>query len=165
MNKAIQRIKNAALAQASPFEKKQKVVLDTDQDEEDVANLMIAAGFGDDLKTTTKKSRWCRWDVEGEGVKAEVKTRTYTKPEWDTWVIDTYKIDYMLEKFPEEETYFINVYEKEYHIYTCEYVASCNKVKKFARFRDGKSGLREYYEIPKNGFLMELKSKQKNEEK
>lgn len=162
MNEAIKRIKNAALAQASPFEKKQKVVLDTDQDEIDVAGMMVKAGFGDDLKTTAIKNRFCRWDIEGEGVKAEIKSRTYTKPEWDTWVIDTYKIDWMMDNHPDDELYFINVYDGKYHLYTMAYVSTCKKVKKYARFKDGKSGLREYYEIPKDGWLMELASGETN---
>lgn len=162
MNEAIKRIKNAALAQASPFEKKHKVILDTDQDEIDVAQMMRNAGFGDDLVETGKKNRWCRWDVEGEGVKAEIKTRTYTKDEWDTWVIDSYKVDYLMENYPEDELYFVNIYDNKYHLYTMAYVSTCNKVKKYARFKDGKSGLREYYEIPKNAWLMELSSGETN---
>lgn len=163
MNKAIQRIKNAALANASFIEKKHKVVLDTDQDEIDVATMMRERGFGDDLVETGRRSRWCRWDVEGEGVKAEIKTRTYTKEEWDTWVIDTYKVDYMMDKFPDEELYFVNIYEGEYHIYDLRYVAECDKRSTYARFANGKSGKREFYEVPKDGWIMELKTGKTNE--
>lgn len=157
MNKAIQRIKNAALQNASPFEKKEKVILDTDRDEEIVAGLM-SKWLDKDITATNGKNRWCRWDVECEGLKGEVKSRTYTKPEWDSWVIDTYKIDHLLEKYPDDDIYFINVFEEQYHVYKADYVATCPKVKRMAKFRDGRGGLREYYEIPKDAFLVELKT-------
>ena len=162
MNAAIKRIKNSALATASAFEKKEKVILDTEQDEIDTAVYMMRHGYGD-LKETFRRNKYCRWDIEGEGIKVEVKSRTYTKPEWTTWVIDTYKIDKLIEKFPDEDIYFVNVFENEFHLYDAKYVAECKVVKKQARFRDGTGGLRTYYEIPKDGYIMELKTGKKNE--
>ena len=152
MNEAIKRIKNAALAMSSDKERKEKYVLDTDNDEEIVANLM-SIYLDKEIKTT---SHWCRWDAEGEGVVAEVKSRTYGK-DYDTWIIDTYKIDYLLDKFPDKDCYFVNVFEGEYHMYDAKFVASCPQETKMARFRDGKQQLRTYYVMPKDGYVAELK--------
>ena len=155
----IQRIKNEALKNAPVKDKKKKVILDTDQDEVDVAQMMRDNGFGDDLVTTAKKSRWCRWDVEGEGVKAEVKTRRYTKPEWDTWVIDQHKVDHLIENYPDDELYFINVYEGKYHLYTMSYVYSCEIKHDYVPYE---KRTKPFYHIPKDGWLIELASGEEN---
>lgn len=161
MNKAINRIKRAIWADLPDSMKKDVVILDTDSDEEKVAKLLSL--YGSEWETTREKhGKFCRWDVEGythDGKRAriEIKSRTYGK-DFDTWIIDTYKIDYMLEKFSEDTNYFVNVFEGEYHVYCAEYVATCEVVKRKARFKDGSSALRTFYVIPKNDHIVELGS-------
>ena len=159
MNKAIQRIKNAALANASPAEKRSKVVLDTDQDELDVTEMLIKHGYGDDLVATTYKNRWCRWDVEGEGIKVEVKTRKYQKPEWTTWVIDQYKVDYLMENHADDKLYMVNIFEGKYHLYDIPYIHKCEVRLDYCPYEKRK---KPFYHIPKDGWIIELASGTKN---
>ena len=165
MNKAIERIKKAAQSQLPDYKKKAKVILDTDADEEKVAELL--APYGVDWETTlAKHGKWCRWDVEGKDrdgnmSRVEVKSRTYGS-NYDTWIIDTYKIDKMLEKFPEDKNYFVNVYEGIYHMYDANYISKkCEKATKMARFNDGRQQLRTFYIIPKDQFIVELSTGKK----
>lgn len=162
MNSAIERIKKSAFARPS----KEKVILDTDADEDQVALLLEP--YGTEWETTrAKRGRYCRWDIDGKTrdnkvAKMEIKSRTYGHG-FDTWIIDTYKIDYMLKHFPKDRNYFVNIFEGEYKVFCAKHVAKCEKVSKFARFADGKSGMREYYVIPKNEFIVELATGQKGD--
>lgn len=156
-NKAIERIKEAARKTMSDNQLKHSVELDTDADEDEVEKLIKEFG---DFKTTRAKSKWCRWDLEGfqqdgQMSRIEVKSRTYGK-DYDTWIIDSYKMTKLLEKFPNDRRYFVNVFEGEYHLFDGDYVASCPTMVRWANFKDGSKKLRTLYVVPKDMFIVEL---------
>lgn len=100
---------------------------------------------------------YTRYDLMRPGGKLEVKSRTYGS-DFDTWIIDTYKIDKLIELYPDDDIYFVNVFNGEYHIFDARYVAECKVIKRTARFKDGRSKKMEAYLIPKKDFIMELKT-------
>lgn len=159
MNSAIERLKKGAWAQMPDRLKKDVVILDTDSDEDKVAKLLNH--YGSDFVTTRKeRGVYCRWDVEGktlDGTEAivEVKSRTYGG-DFATWIIDAYKIDFLLKKFPDSNVYFVNVFQDEIKVFNARYVADCEIVKKWAKFKDGKQEMRTCYDVPKNDFIVEL---------
>ena len=163
MNSAIERIKKQINDQQPQHKKK----IDTDQDEDDAAKLMTEF-CGHEWITTRAKSKYCRWDLEGKNTKgktsrAEVKSRTYDSDKngipYETWIIDSYKIDKMLEKFPEDENYFINVFEGKFHVYCAKFVASCKKEVRKAWALPG-APLRTFYFIPRDQYITELSNEE-----
>ena len=162
MNKAIQRIKNFCFPPRTNEQKKFNVVLDTDGDEDKVAELLKEFG---EFETTRAKSRYCRYDVEGTQLngtyaRIEIKSRTYGN-DFDTWIIDTYKMDWLAENHPKDKFYFVNVFEGEMHLYCGKFVRSCPRKTIYAKFKDGKNGPREVFMVPKDKFMIELSTGEK----
>ena len=132
-----------------------EVSIDVLSDEAQVIELLNnRRKFGKGWETTPHN---CRWDGERKGAKLELKSRTYGT-DFDTWIIDTYKIDYMLENFPKEELYFVNGFDGAFHIFDARYVATCPKKEVTAHFKTGGSKEKIFYVIPKGDYIMELKT-------
>lgn len=136
---------------------KAKEELDTEKDEYTVEHLLQPYGT---WSNTNSKDKWCRWDAEGidpsgTNAKLEVKSRAGNMDKYDTWIIDSYKIDYLLENHPDENHYFVNVYKGGYHLYDARFVADCPKKVRKVR---GDKKLHTFYYIPKDMFMVELAS-------
>lgn len=132
--------------------------VDTKRDEDIVAELLEP--YGEEWIPTYLRNRYERWDIDGVDLsgtvaKVEVKSRTSKYGVFDTWIIDRYKIDYLIEHFPTENLYFVNSYSGQYTLYDAYYVASCPKISRYA-WLNGKSQLRHYYDIPKDMHIINL---------
>lgn len=135
---------------------------DTAADEDEVARLMEPYGY--DWITTRARNKMERWDVEGYNpydhfVRIETKTRTPNT--YPSWIIDTYKVDYMLKHFPNDLNYYVNVCGGEFHLYDMLYIQDCF-IKKNVRSRmhDGSYEFRDFYMFEKRNYLIELTSKE-----
>ena len=133
-----------------------EVEVDFESDEQYVVELINKRRkFGKGWRQSSNKRS--RYDLTRPGAKLEVKSRTYGS-NYDTWIIDTYKIDHMIATYPDEELYFVNAFNGEYHIFDVRMVAECEKIKRRSNFRAGNSRDSEFYLIPKKDFIMELKT-------
>ena len=160
MNKAIERIKFEA-SKMLPPEKVKKLKYngaDVDGDEKRVRDFLNK--LGGEFKVTSERNKYERWDLEGndqhkEVTKVEVKTRPKAN-DYDTWIIDSYKVDHMLKEYPMDNNYFVNVCEGRYELYDMRYIASCPTVKTRAQMWNGGSELKTFYKFPKAEFVIEL---------
>ena len=135
---------------------KAEVEVDYEADEQEVVSLINKRRkFGKGWRQSSNKRS--RYDLTREGAKLEVKSRTYGS-DFPTWIIDSYKVDYLIETYPEEDLYFVNVFNGDYHIYDLRYVATCEKKKTHSSYRSGHGRDSEFYVIPKKDFIMELKT-------
>ena len=167
MNTKIKEIKDKirvidaklGLSQPKPLSTKDMVT----RDELRLVELMKP--YGTDWFPTHLRNKFERWDCEGkhndmeQDVKIELKSRPNANT-FDSWIIDSYKIDYLLKEFPHDIVYFVNACQGEFHLYDAQYVSLCPTTTKMANF-DGHRELRTFYEIPKSEFIIELETKTK----
>ena len=134
--------------------------LDTDQDEKDTAKYLNQL----EGEYNTMDDPFARWDVEGlsstgKTVKVEVRSRTRNKAEEDTWLVDSYKMDYLLETFPDDLNFFVNVYKNAYYLYDVNFVAQHEIITTRCKMpSSGKWEDREVYYFPKKQYIMELRT-------
>lgn len=163
MNKEIKLILDAAARQLPPAHPSG---VDPRGDEIRVCKLLnLSEKWGTDYKCTHDWNEYEKWDVEGtnqEGMmtRHEVKSRPVVKGNYDTWIIDMYKVDYMLGAFPYDCNYFVNSCGGQYHVYDMNYIKNYCTYKKnvWSWMESGRREPRDFYYIPKEMFLVELKS-------
>lgn len=162
MNEAIERIKREAAKQLPPnhaYRPQFYNGMETDSDEKQVRDLLNEQGWGE-FKVTSDTNKYERWDLEGTDkfdrtARIEVKSRTPN--DYTSWIIDTYKVDWMLNEFPFDTNYYVNVCNGAFHVYDMNYIKSCY-VKKNVRSRmhNGTYELRNFYMFEKRMFMIEL---------
>lgn len=163
MNKESELIKMAVLKQMPP---PHPSGVDPRGDEIKIKNILNdTAKWGTDYKCTHDWNEYEKWDIEGsnqEGMKAryEVKSRPVDKSEYPTWIIDMYKVDHMLGAYPYDCNYFVNSCGGKYHVYDMQYIRNeCNHKKGvWSWMESGRREPRDFYYIPKDMFLIELKT-------
>ena len=157
MNPAIERIKFEAMAQLTPKKEKYNGA-DVDGDENRTKDFFN--NLGGKFEVTSGRNKFERWDIEGidhHGQKTwiEVKTRPAVNT-YDTWIIDTYKVDWMLNEFPHDPCYFVNVCQGEYHVYDMRYIATAPQKPVTAKMWNGTTQAKNFYFFKKDMFLTEL---------
>ena len=63
----------------------------------------------------------------------------------------------MIEKFPDEELYVVNVYDGLFQLYDARDIAKHPTQTKMNKFRDGSRKLKTQYVFPKDIFIAEAK--------
>ena len=161
MNETIRLIREVASRQLPPL---YNTGVDPDNDEKAVRDLLLKMEYGkNDWKVTSDWNKFERWDIQGTdeyGVtnRFEVKSRPTAKGEkWPTWIIDVYKVDYMMDNFGHEPNYFVNACDGRFEVYDMEYIKyHCDIRNNVPSWINGKKELRDFYYIPKDMFMIEL---------
>ena len=160
MNKRIEAIKLAASKMLPPENTKKKKYNGADVDGDEKRTRDFLNALGGDFKVTSTNNKYERWDIEGtdqhkQTTKVEVKSRPKAN-DYDTWIIDSYKVDHMLKEFPLDNNYFVNVCEGRYEVYDMNYIAGCKIVHTRAKMWNGGTEPKTFYKFDKAEFLIEL---------
>lgn len=166
MNETIERIKRTASLQLPPQKVKYNGA-DVEGDEKRTRDFLEPFGYG--WFATHERNKYERWDIEGHQVDlseeespgefARVEVKSRPKPNtYPTWIIDSYKVDYLLENFPDDMNYFVNVCEGRYELYDMRLIANSPKVKSMAKMWNGGSELKTFYKFDKTMYIIELSS-------
>ena len=134
------------------------------KDEKDIRDILIDSKWGKEWATTSDWNKFEKWDIEGydnDGTKTrfEVKSRPISKSQYDTWIIDMYKVDFMVANFPYDGNYFVNSCGGQYHVYDMRYIQECySKKNVLSWMENGTREPRNFYYVPKKNFMIELSS-------
>ena len=132
----------------------------TKKDEHDVNDLLNKTGGHYEVM----EDEYARWDIEGadsDGVSTKVEVKSRNSNNYNTWIIDMYKVDYMLEHFPNDNNYFVNVCDGRYELYDMRWIATQEKrFNVYTKEHDGNIAYHDYYCFNKQNFILELKTLQ-----
>lgn len=132
------------------------------RDERAIRDLLIESKWGRDWKCTSDWNKYEKWDIEGfddsnTDTKIEVKSRPLVKSKYDTWIIDMYKVDFMLNEFTWSNNLFVNACDGKYHVYDMRFIQGCYSRKNVLSWMEnGTREPRNFYYVPKDMFLIEL---------
>ena len=158
--KKIELIKLAAAKMLPPEKPKSKKYNGADVDGDEKRTRDFLGKFGTDWIVTSERNKYERWDIEGtdkhnQFTRVEVKSRPQANT-YPTWIIDSYKVDWLLDNHPLDNNYFVNVCEGRYELYDLRYIQTCKKVKTRAKMWNGGTEAKEFYQFDKKEFIIEL---------
>ena len=165
MNEAIKMLKREAAKRLPPkpaVSENYTSNVDSAGDEIKLRDLLTNMGWGSDWKCTADRNKMERWDVEGldpwsQTTRLELKSRPAFKSKYKTWIVDMYKVDWMLENFPFDNNYFVNSCEGKFHVYDMNYIRNCQFRKGvWSKMENGRTEQRDFYYVPKEMYMIEL---------
>ena len=163
MNETIAMIKRKAELQLPP-RKSSYSPGHTTRDEYQARDILLNSKWGKEWFATRDRNKMERWDIEGVDehglfTRMELKTRPPEKKKWDTWIIDMYKVDWLLDNHPFDANYFVNCCEGKMHLFDMNYIRNCHFRKGVGcRMQDGSFEKRDFYYVPKDMFIVDLVS-------